>query len=484
MSPILGPLRWSFVAINSVLIVAGLALMFASLDAEIPDFFGFRGFDAIASAAYTAVAVLVLYGRPANGVGWFVMAVGFIGAISWFVSQYGVATLLGGVSLPGGVYAAWVQSWIWVLLVTSLVGILPALFPHGRLESRFARLVVIGALLAMVSLGVAAATPSGMMSSAAAYAINPFPVEGLPYETLEVIGFLTLIAVAVSGALSLSKTYRGGSETERLQIKWLLAAVLFIALQFVAMAIIFLIFGRQEGLEFLQDLTAVGFFAIPISMGFAITRYRLYEIDVVINRAIVYAPLTAMVAAAYVGAVQLSKLVFVGLTGERSDSEILTATLIAAAVFWIIRVRMIGVVDRHFKDPREPAKDLRSLQERIRSTTRFVEPSAISPERVAEHVVESTVSAFDAEGGRIELTSTRTKHSPMVIGDWQGPPSLALDISHNGATYGQLLMGPRKQAKPYSERDQEPLSETANVLAEILASRIVPRQPQPRRRPL
>jgi len=140
---------------------------------------------------------------------------------------------------------------------------------------------------------------------------------------------------------------------------------------------------------------------------------------------------------------------------------------------------MGGLVDRHFKYPREPAKDLRQFRERLVSTTQFMEPSAISGQRAATHVLETVVAAYDAAGGTITIARGG---SPIVVGEPVHASSFALDLAHDGNVYGQLVLGPRPGTKSYGERDHEPLSATANTLAEILARQPAPRAPRPPRK--
>jgi hypothetical protein len=471
MTRTLTGLRWAITLVSFALIVIGYVLLTQAPADEPAELFAFKQFDAIAAICYIAVAWLILIGRPSNGIGWFLLGVGVVSAISWVVSRYAVVSFFGDEPLPGGAYAGWVQVWIWALIVVPLMGILPGLYPHGRFQSRLGKFAAIGVVPAVLLLAIGESTKPGPMLAPTSNTLNPFGLENFPHQAIEAFGLLVMLAAAISGAWALFLKYRRGTEIERLQIKWLLTAVVFVISQFVGFGVIFAVGGDANSARVLEILLSLGFLAIPISMGFAVTRYRLYEIDVVINRAVVYGPLTAAVAASYVASVQLARIVFVAVTGERSQSELLVATIIAAAVFWMIRTRMVGLVDRHFKDPREPAKDLRRLREELVASTRFMEPSAISHHRIATHAVETIVAAYDSVGGTIKLRGTRGPAGTIVAGEPADEPALTFDLAHEGRTYGTLLLGPRQQAKPYSERDHEPLTITASALGAILAQR-------------
>jgi hypothetical protein len=352
---------------------------------------------------------------------------------------------LGGADLPGGVYAVWFQSWGWLLFVTGVVSV-----EFGYLGT---------------------ATRPGVLPDEAAYVVNPLPIDFLPHDVLEPLVLVFLALTALGGVGTLIRTYRRGGETERLQLKWLMSAVTFLGLAFtIAITLSFVVPDFMDRwLKPFEFIVFVGMMMVPASIGFAVTRYRLYDIEVVINRAIVYGPLTAVVAASYVGAVQLARLTFVAATGERSDSELLLATLVAGAVFWIIKARMIGVVDRHFKDPRGPAKDLRVLRNEIQSLTRLMKPSAISRDEVTRHVLQGCVTAFGAEGGRVVFERRQVPARPIVAGNLDGEPSAVFEIAHDGVVFGELQMGTRREGKAFSEHDSAPLVETASALAAVLA---------------
>jgi hypothetical protein len=220
----------------------------------------------------------------------------------------------------------------------------------------------------------------------------------------------------------------------------------------------------------------IAMLTIPATVGFAITRYRLYDIEVVINRAIVYGPLTAVVAASYVGAVQLARVTFVAATGDRSDSELLVGTLIAAAVFWMARARLIGWVDRNFKDPREPAKDLRKLEADIRQMSQIIEPSVVSAEPLAEYVLRNCVTAFDADGGRMAFVRGHGPVSPVSVGAPTASPATTTDVVYAGVAMATLELGARRLGRAYAPRDVDALQSAPATFAEILARKA----PQPR----
>lgn len=143
--------------------------------------------------------------------------------------------------------------------------------------------------------------------------------------------------------------YRRGTPVERQQARWFVAAVALAALPFS------LSFVRPFGGPVTLLIASIGLMLVPISVGIAVTRYRLYEIDRLISRTLVYVPLTAIVAGLYAAVVALLQRVFQSVTGDRSDAAIVISTLILASVFTPLRKWLEGIVERRFK-PAAPAQ--------------------------------------------------------------------------------------------------------------------------------
>lgn len=475
-------LVWGVAALAAVMVAAGGWFAMVDLEGAEPEFFAFRGFDAVAAFCYVVVSLLILHARPSNWLGLLLLGVGTSSAVYWLATQYGLAAVLGPGDLPGGAYAAWFQAWGWAIYIVALLSFIPAVFPYGRFHNRLGRPLFGMGLVTIVFVWVGNATRPGQFTSDASYAVNPLPIAFLPHDLIETVWGLPLAAVGIGGVITLVQTYRSGGEIERLQLKWLLSAVSFLGLSFALIVTALLAASDwvEDTATFWEFLIFIGILLIPISIGFAITRYRLYDIDVAINRAIVYGPLTAVVAASYVVSVQLARLSFVAVTGERSNSELLVATLVAGAVFWVIRTKMIQIVDRHFKDPREPAKDLRALQANIRQMSQIIEPSAVSTERLADHVLTKCVAAFDATGGRIVFARGQGPQAAVQVGSMAGTPVVSIEIAHDGATLGKLEMGGRVDDRAYTPRDADALGAAVATLAEILSRKTPQRAPRPR----
>src|SRR5215218_1359345 len=248
-------------------------------------------------------------------------------------------------SLPAGELATWFYSWLWVPNLGLLV-FLSLLFPNGRLPSArwrwFARL---SALLTLVGMVLAAFSPGQIILGLPAIR-NPLGIEGLPnaYKPVQAL-MLILIAVSVASLL-MRRLYARG--VERQQTKW------FTYTAAVASSGAILDYIISEPLELVwlgrvgHALVLIGLAGMPISMGIAITRYRLYEIDTLINRTLVYGSLTAILAVVYFGGIIVLQRFFVVLTGQQSTLAVVASTLLIAALFTPLRRRIQSFIDRRF----------------------------------------------------------------------------------------------------------------------------------------
>src|SRR5215217_3588270 len=317
----------------------------------------------------TVGAVIAPRTPPRNPIGWLFCVVGLLFAVTHFSAEYAIYTLLAapGSPLPGGEAAAWLTSWLWIPQLGSVV-LVVLLFPDGRLPSRGWRwfawlsvlLVLMGALLCALS--------PGPISVGVGPVRNPLSVESLPSFIKGVERVVnTLLFAAV---ISLFVRLRRARGIERQQIKWFVyATALTICggiLTYPVSEVIGSVWLKWMG--FVPFI--VGVMAIPISMGIAILRYRLYDIDILINRTLVYGLLTATLVAIYFGAVVLLQRLFVALTGEKSTLAVVASTLLIAALFTPLRRRIQYFIDRRFYRKKYDArKTLEAFSTKLRDET-------------------------------------------------------------------------------------------------------------------
>jgi hypothetical protein len=225
-----------------------------------------------------------------------------------------------------------------------LVVFLDLLFPNGRLPSarwrHFARFTAI----ALLPAAVLAAVSPGVISSSTIR--NPLGVEGLPNVTMPVQAFM--YALVFVGASSMLARLRYAGRLERQQIKWFAYATVVVISGVILKNTVYPAIGVEWVWWVGFILTAIGVVSSPAAMGVAIFRYRLYEIDILINRTLVYGPLTATLVALYFGVIVVLQRLFVVLIGEQSTLAVVATTLLIAALFNPFRRRIQSVVDRRF----------------------------------------------------------------------------------------------------------------------------------------
>jgi hypothetical protein len=274
----------------------------------------------------------------------------------WLASGFGPSGL--------GETAAWFSSWLWVLLVFVPASFLLLLFPDGRLPSPRWRPVAWGVALGTAGSVVGYALRGGPLADFPQIA-NPYgvggPVMGMVGAAGSIVAAGCMVAAAVSLVVRLS---RAGGE-QRQQIKWLAYGGTLVVCGVCAGS---LTIPHSVPVSIL--IISVSLLGLPVLTGIAILRYRLYDIDLLINRTLVYASLTAMLALVYVGGVIGVQAALRALTGQESTLAIVASTLAIAALFNPLRGRVQGFVDRRFyRRKYDAAKTLAAFSSRLRDET-------------------------------------------------------------------------------------------------------------------
>jgi hypothetical protein len=362
-------LAWSLWALSMALTALSLLLLILnSSHPEVP-VYTFWAENVLFSVGYSTVGTVIVPRLPSgNAIGWLFCAIGLLWAVIHFIGEYAIYTLLAAPgSLPAGELASWIYSWLWVPSLGLLV-FLSLLFPNGRLPSgRWRWFARLSALLTLVGMVLAAFSPGQIILGLSAIR-NPLGIEGLPnsYKPVQAL-MLILIAVSVASLL-MRRLYARG--VERQQTKW------FTYTSAVAASGAILQYIISEPLELLwlggvgHALVLTGLAGMPISMGIAITRYRLYDIDIIINRTLVYGPLTATLVALYFGGIVLLQRVFVVLTGQKSTLAVVASTLVIAALFTPLRRRIQSFIDsRFYRRTYDARKTLEAFSAKLRDET-------------------------------------------------------------------------------------------------------------------
>ena len=349
-------------------------LMAPTLGVDLPDSWGFRGFEAIFAVAFSGSGLLILRRQPAHVVGWLLLASGAISAVQLFAEEYGVASHHARLGLPAASWIAWLNVWIWVAVV-AMVGVGAVLyFPNGRLPSPRWRiavwLAVIGSILTTASaMGDAAQMATNMRGVPPPYDPRSLgALADIAPMLFTTAGFGTLSLLALAAAFSVATRFRRAYGAERQQIKWFAFAAAGIGITATLNALAIGTSGDITGWQskLAQYALIAAMALVPVSIGIAIRRYRLYDIDLVINRALVYGSLSAVIGALYTGFVVLFQT-FVSPHVGGSEIGIAVSTLVTLALIQPIRRRIQDVVDRRFYRSRyDAARMLDAFTARLR----------------------------------------------------------------------------------------------------------------------
>jgi hypothetical protein len=371
-------LAWAAFAVTVALFVVGIALAPTPADQSNTNDWELSELGAylfvVAMLSFTAVGVLIAVRLPRNAIGWLLLAIGFSWALVVVADGYVIrAVELTPGSLPNPSLVAAMSGWLWVPPIGLMGNYLILLFPDGHLPSpRWRPLAwIAGGALLLSSIAILF-SPGSLADFGLPGETNPLGVESLEgvLSALQVTIVLIPITI-VASAVALVGRFRRSRAAERLQLKWLTAAGGTVAcLYLVAMAgSLTYAFSDSNAdplwAQVLDQVALVSFGLIPIAIGAAILKHRLYDIDLIINRTLVYGGLTALLATAYFGMVVLLQ----GVIPAASDSDLTIAgsTLAVAALFRPLRARLQGFIDRRFYRRKFDAQQtLASFSSRLR----------------------------------------------------------------------------------------------------------------------
>jgi hypothetical protein len=366
-------LAWSLAVLSVALLVAGIAFSRAA-SSTAPDLpFGGEMNDASVVAnlvtllTFSVVGAIIVSLHPRNTIGWLFCSVGVTIGLNSFAGDYAEYWISGGSSIePLAETAAWFSSWAWILLTYVPTSFVLLLFPDGRLPSPRWRPVAWGAALGIIGLVLGYALKTGPLEDFPQIA-NPYGVDSPIVGMVGVAGSIVAAGSLVASAISLIVRMSHAGSEQRQQIKWLAYGGTVVVVTIFVSGLINL-WNVPVGIV-VSNLALLG---LPIFTGIAIVKHHLYDIDVLINRTLVYGTLTTMLVAVYVGSVVLSQLVFVGLTGheELPQLAIVASTLMIAALFAPLRRRIQATIDRRFyRRKYDAAKMLSAFNARLRDET-------------------------------------------------------------------------------------------------------------------
>ncbi|CAN5791521.1 hypothetical protein BH18ACT11_BH18ACT11_12230 [soil metagenome] len=392
-------LAWSVCLLAVALTALGLLLMILNSSHPKLHVFDYWALLTVVTTAASPVGAVIASRRPQNPMGWIICALGLNGAVEHFASQYAIHALLANPgSSPGGEALAWLSSWFWVPGIGLLVFLL-LLFPNGRLPSDRWRWFAWLSVAALTVGTISAAFVPGPIEWLRPIQ-NPLGIEGAR-------GFLGPVAsiseklenggLALVAAASLLLRLRSARGEERQQIKWFAYAATVVSGSLILTYTVSEAMDARWILRVGFGILVAGILGLPIAMGFAILKHRLYDIDLIINRTLVYGVLTVLLGLAYFGGVTAIQAIFQTVTGQEKLPQlaIVVSTLLIAALFNPLRRHIQSFIDRRFyRSKYDAAKTLDAFSATLREETDLGALSSELMGVVAETIQPAHVSLW------------------------------------------------------------------------------------------
>jgi hypothetical protein len=383
-------LAWALVALSVALLVGGFVLPRAPSSTVADLQFGGETksasvvADLVTLLIFSVVGAIIASRQPRNTIGWLFCGVGMAVSLNSFAGDYAEFWLTSGFGTNRlGETAAWFSSWLWILLVSSPIFLL-LLFPDGRLPSPRWRPVAWCAALGITGFTASLALGAGPLEDFPQI-VNPYSVDSPIVGIVGVAAGVVAIGSMVASAISLIVRLRRAEGEQRQQVKWLAYGGAMVVGTILVGGVI-TIWSVNVSIMVMN----VALLGLPVFTGIAIVKHRLYDIDILINRTLVYGFLTATLALIYFGGVVGLQYVFRALTAQGSTLAVVASTLVIAALFNPFRRRVQGFVDRRFyRRKYDAAKTLAVFNTRLREETDL--------EALRDHVVEVVRATMQPE---------------------------------------------------------------------------------------
>jgi hypothetical protein len=396
--------------------------------------------------AFSIVGALIVSRHPRHPVGWIFGASGVSVALSGVSEAY--AEL--GAAVPGSLPAVSLvnaisgMTFLVGFFLPTSVGLL--LFPDGRLPSPRWRPAIYAAVGGLVLQFVGALTGSNATIG----------------DVLESAGIAATVAAVLAAVASLVVRWEHAPADVRQQLKWVGAAAAIVLIELVCEVVV--ISFRPALLDQAFLYFSLAYTCVPIAVGIAILRYGLYEIDLLINRAIVYVLLTALLAGIYSASTALFQRLFVGVTGQSSDGAIVITVFILATIFTPARNRLQAAVDLRFKDARDLKRLMGALEREIEAVV-----GVMVGRRVAERLLHDATEGAAAVGGALYFDESTDDRPTAVRGSWDGQAELVVPLRTGSREFGRLALGRRRTGAGYGERERDSLQRAADAVAQALS---------------
>ncbi len=427
-------LAWTTWTLTMALLVLGEALNVMRPSPSVSGLFRL-----VPIAAFATAGALIVTHRPQNRVGWVAAAIGLSFAAYFDFWSYAAYA-------PSAEWVVWLASWSWFPGEMLSLGVLPLLFPDGRLPSPRWRVV-----LWLAAASTAAAVFVAIGRSPAALPVPSGIVRGL----LTVVNLLFLACLVLAMG-SLVVRYRRANLEQRQQLKWFFNSVaLVVVLLIGAIGIGNLILQRSPfDVPILDAVIHLSFVTLPIAIGIAVLKYRLYDIDLVINKALLFGALAVFITAVYVGIV-VGIGALVGTRGQPNLALSILATAVVAVAFQPVRERVQRFANRFVYGKRAtPYEVMADFSERM--------ADALSVEEVLPKMAEAAAKGVAAVRSRVRLIlpdgSERSTSWPVGSGDDHFDRTLG--VMHRGEPVGEIAVV-KPAGEPLTPAEDKLLSDLA-----------------------
>ncbi len=379
----LARLPWAIWMLSLGFSILGLILLAVTRDIPFTERWGFRGFPATLALAFGAVGALIASRHPRNVIGWLFCGSGLLNGVEVFLEEYHVyANIAHAGTLPAGEAVQWIIAWLWVWASGTPWIFLPLLFPDGQLPSpRWRSFAWLSGATLTATASVFAFAPIQYSGYRHSFVIDAPDAVWAPVFT----SALVLLGACVLGAaLSLLLRFRRAQGEKRQQLKWIVYAGVLLA-----------VLSPLSNINALSGLIILALLGVPVATAIAILRYRLYDIDLIIRRTLVYSVLTGLLAFIYFGSVVILQRLFTAVSGQQSAVAIVLSTLAIAALFAPLRRRVQDVIDRRFyRKKYDAAKTLAAFATTCRDETDLEKLTARLVEVVDETMQPESVSLW------------------------------------------------------------------------------------------
>ncbi len=455
-------LPWLAYAIVVLLSLVGAYLGWVNrLTPEVPPSFGARPAHMVVAVVSGTFGVFLVAQARQNIIGWVLLALGLLGGGNIALDTYAGYALYTHPGLPGGLAAAWVFDWLWVPLIGVVAICFPLLFPDGRLLNDLWRRVLIGGAISTSIATVAIALRPGPLDPFDAIQ-NPLALDGLLVSLAEA-ALLPVPMVAAMAVASQFARYRRASNEQRHQIKWAALVAAFITFLFVVVTVVELRTTASDFPHWLATSFVLSMSALPLATAVAIFRYRLYDIDIILNRTLVYVPLTAGFAGLYVSMSGFLRAILTNLTDAGSEAAIAMSTLMIVAMLTPAKNKLQTIVDRRFKEAPDPQKALRGLTDQARSFADLADRKVLLP-----RYLDALTAAFNSSGVSVELVDRTGGFTRIEQGVVEGPHALQSEMRVGTASLGVLRLYPRHDGRPYTAVEEETLFSSVESISRVM----------------